>query len=258
MNQIYEEMRKQVCTTCGQRIRKPRTSTTIDPLAQFKSSHPEIANIVESQPDLPICVQLYHSGFWITDKDGSHVSTKDQSCNRNSVMLKPDCLLYVYKLALRHLLLTLRVITPEDIDAANLVAHVVVRKNPRDPFSKYNTVQDEQFILDETSLSSKTDFLIAELDRKRDLHMTMIYAKKLGKEINLVEAFRFVIQLLNARPELIDQYMDLTYFGEREIRYWYKTPENYPFNIACICDYIPSPPPSRKVVVTTAAGSIVS
>ena len=251
-------MRKQVCETCGQKIRGRRKTVDVDPLTQFKSAHPEIVDVVESQPHLPICVEVQHDGFWITTKDGVHISTKDESCNRNSVLLRSDCLLYVYKLALRHLLLTLRVITPENIDAANLVPHVVVRKNPRDPFSKYDAIQHEQFILEESSFSSKADFLIVELDRKRDLHMTLVYAKRLGKQINLVAAFQFVVQLLNAHPHLIEQYIDLSYFGEREIRYWYKSYEDYPLNVKCPNDYIPSPPPIRKQVTTTAAGTIMS
>ncbi len=76
---------------------------------------------VESELDLPVCLQVEYDGFWTTN------------CNRNSVILKPNSLLYVYKLAFRHLLLSMNVITPHDIDSQNLVPHIVVRKSNTDP-----------------------------------------------------------------------------------------------------------------------------
>ena len=133
---------------------------------------------INDRPDLPVCVRVDHDGFWITNNNGIHISSLDYNCDRNSVMLTPNSLLYIYKLAFRHLLLSMKVITSYDIDAQNLVPHIVVRKNKADTNSNYNKIQGETFIITDESLSDKTDFLIIELDRERDLHMTVCYSKK--------------------------------------------------------------------------------
>lgn len=234
---------EKTCESCGQRIRKPKNNfdreQSEDPLKLYKKGNNVLKKLSCSQPHMPIYVQVIHQGFWVTNSDGMHSSTTNRSVSRNSVMLSPRSLLYVYKLALRHLLLTLKVIVPEDIDPANLVPHIVVRKNPKDPFSKYDSIQNKTYTLEQSHLSAKTNFLILELDSRKDLHMTLIYSKKIHKRIDLKQAFLFVLQVLNKFPSLIVKYQALPYFGEREITYWYHVSKDYPFNIECPADYEP-------------------
>ena len=214
------------CERCGytQSIEKNQKSKFVQP-----PIYPDIFNEVPDTISLPLYVQLHHKGFWTTDNNGIHVSSLDENCNRNSVMLSPDCLLSVYKIALRHLLLSMGVIQPMNIDSANLVPHVVVRKNKDDPFSKYKSIQDEHFLISEVDLSSKSDFIMIELDKKRDLHMTLIYAKGIGKRIDLIDTFNSVIKLLNYRPDLIELYASIEYFGQKELEYWHETSQLYPY-----------------------------
>jgi hypothetical protein len=199
-----------------------------------------IPNLVQSS-NFPICLEITHKGFWITNSEGYHESTMDQQCDRNSVMLTNECLLYVYKLALRHLLLSSQVINPSEIDAANLVPHIVVRKNKSDPFSKYNQIQCEKLIITEKMLTAKCDFLLVELDIKRDLHTTLIYSKKINKKINLIEAMKIVLSILNQYPYLIQEYSQLPYFGLNAIDYWLEIVDSYPFHPTPPHDYQPKP-----------------
>lgn len=207
--------------------------------------------------DLPLLVEIKHRGFWITDNDGKHVSTEDEKCERNSIMLTPDCLLYVYKLAFRHLLLSMRVITPKDIDAANLVPHIKVRKDNRDTFSNYKVMQGKKFKITQETLSVRKDFLTIELDEQKDLHCTMIYSKKVGEKINLLEAFRVMIRVLNNDSNLIIQYANLPDFGQSCAEWWYER-GNFPHDVNPPIDF------KSKVIQenfdhikTTPAGSII-
>jgi hypothetical protein len=217
--------------------------------------------------DLPVCVQLDHVGFWITDADGRHVATSDETCARNSVMPTRESLLYVYKLAYRHLMLARAVLRPSDVDAANLVPHVRVRKDPRDAFSHYRSAQGARFVVDRAQLSAKSDFLIIELDAARDLHFTVLYAKGLKKRaasagLDLVDAFCHVLQMLNAHPHLIREYAALPYFGQAAIAYWAAKPGGYPHNVTPPADWRPAPAAPTAATAAaafelTAAGSIV-
>jgi len=204
-------------------------SSHIDISSAFVSD--EGYKFVKSNPHFPVCVEILHKGFWITDMSGIHQSTENEDTDRNSVMFTNDCLLYVYKLALRHLLLSIKAITPYDIDPANLVPHMVIRKNRTDAFSKYKSVQGEKFVITEEMLSVKSDFLIMEVDEKRDLHSTLIFSKKIRDRVDLIEAIKTVIQTLNAYPHLIKEYQSLPYFGKNAIEYWYECERQYPFNV---------------------------
>lgn len=212
-----------------------------------------------SSPDLPILVTVIHKGFWVTEKDGTHIGVDDINCDKNSVMLANNCLLYVYKLALRHLLLSNKIITPQDIDNGNLVPHIVVRKNKHDPFSTYKSIQGNSFILKEENFSAKSDFLIAELDEKQDLHCTLIYSKKIKQRVDLIQAFKTVIKVLNYYPNLIQEYASLPYFGQAEISYWYDRTVYNPMEVKAPADYQPSVHNACKDVpkVVSAAGSIL-
>ena len=170
--------------------------------------------------------------------------------------MSEDCLLYVYKIAFRHLLLSMQVIVPEDIDSANLVPHVKVRRDKDDAFSKHNSIQNEFFLINETGISAKNDFIIIELDKKKDLHLTLIFSKGIGKIINLVEAFKNVIKLLNYNPELIKMYQSLEYFGYKEINYWYETGDLYPNNIHLPDNYVASVKRATELQITSA-GSVI-
>jgi hypothetical protein len=138
--------------------------------------------------------------------------------------------------------------------------NVVIRKSKTDAFSKYKKIQGERFLIDEKKLSAKADFLIIELDEGRDLHFTMIYSKKIKSRVDLVEVFKEMLKTLNKYPELIQEYSDLSYFGQGAIDYWADatTTVKYPFNITPPRDYI------RKVqedlipvYKLSAAGSII-
>lgn len=241
------------CEKCGHV--QPIKKTNNKNLKQI-IEYPDIIKQVSDCKSLPLYVALKNEGFWTTDINGLHLPNLDESCNRNSVMLSSDCLLYVYKIALRHLLLSMNIIQPSEVDPANLVPHVVVRKNKDDPFSKYKSIKDENFLITETDVSSKSDFIIIELDKKRDLHMTLIYSKGIGKKINLVEAFTNVIKLLNYQPELIQLYSSLKYFGKDEIEYWYDTGSLYPHNILIPENYVKEIKEPKKINVTSA-GSVI-
>lgn len=222
-------------------------------------SFPLLDSCVNSAASLPILCEVTHSGFWITNVNGKHVTTIDKNCDRNSVMLIPNCLLYIYKLALRHLLLTMKVITPTDIDNANLVPHIMVRKNKTDTFSKYDLIQGAKYVIEEKDLSARSDFLTIELDMSKDLHCTMIYSKHIKQRVDLVEAFKIVVKILNTYPELIEKYRCLPYFGEAHIGYWYNNPRNYPFNVEMPSNYQqPIVANKNYSFKTTAGGSIVN
>ena len=242
------------CEKCGHIQIMNKTKSTSDKKIEYPAIFKE-QELIECK-SLPLYVKLTHKGFWVTNSDGVHQPSQDEGCNRNSIMISEDCLLYVYKLAFRHLLLSMKIVHPDEIDSANLVPHVVVRKNKDDPFSKYKSIQNEHFLIDESAISSKNDFIIVELDKKRDLHMTLIFSKGLGKKMNLVEAFTNVIKLLNYSPELIDVYTSLAYFGNKEINYWYETGNLYPNNIYIPVDYVPPVKQVHELKITNA-GSII-
>lgn len=199
---------------------------------------PTTENVEPNKSPLPVLVTVQHDGFWITDKSGAHVTTSDVKCDRNSIMLKNTSLLYVYKLALRHLLLSRKLVTVSNIDAANLVSHVKIRKDANDKFSKHESIQGQSFIIDEKSLSAKNDFLIIELSEEADLHFTMIYSKKIKSRVDLVGVFKEMITMLDKHPELIQEYSNLPYFGEAATEYWYENGDKYPFNVTPPADYI--------------------
>lgn len=244
------------CEKCGHVQPKSKTNTSTNEQQQQIMNHSDIFKEIAKSKSLPIYVQLNHKGFWTTDSTGVHLPSSDEKCDRNSVMMCEKSLLYIYKLALRHLLLSMNVIEPSDIDPANLVPHVVVRKSNTDPFSKFKSIQGEKFLITQEDLSVKSDFIMIELDKKRDLHMTLIYCKGLGKKINLIEAFVNVIKLLNYKPELIPVYQSLHYFGTNEIEYWYDAGALYPNNILIPSNYIK---PVKKALEfeVTSAGSIL-
>lgn len=214
-----------------------------------------INNLNLPEINFPLCIEVKHRGFWITNENGIHISTTDVNCDRNSIMFTNDCLIYVYKLALRHLLLSTQVINPNNIDAANLVPHMLVRKNKSDPFSKYNWVQNQKFIINEKMISIKNDFMLIEIDESKDLHTTLIYCKKIKSKIDLLAAFKLVLNILNHYPHLISEYQNLDYFGQDAIEYWYNTPQSFPFSITPPTNY-KSPIQSAIYPNTiTAAGS---
>jgi hypothetical protein len=180
--------------------------------------------------NFPVLVQVLHDGYWIT-KDNIHTSTNDNNCDNNSIMLSPDSLLYVYKLALRHYLLSKQIISPKDIDPQNLVPHIVVRKNKKDPHNNFDSIQKEKFTINEDKISIKSNFMIIELDESRDLHMTLVFSKGINKKIDLKTALDTVVSYLNDYPEMIQTYKQLKYFGEDHTLYWYNTPDSFPFKI---------------------------
>lgn len=219
----------------------------------------DLGPTIDQALDLPVLVQVNHSGFWLTNDNGIHYATQDEKCDRNSVMLSKDCLLYIYKLALRHLLLSMKAIIPDDIDSANLVPHIRVRKDSTDPFSKHNAIQNKKYIITEEQVSIKKDFMILEIDSKKDLHCTLIYCKKLGERVDLMDCFKKVLKVLNTYPELIDKYFRLEYFGSNCHDFWYDDSEsNYPFNVEAPPAYIPKKPSNpQDNVKVSAAGSII-
>ena len=209
--------------------------------------------------DFPLCVEIKHQGFWITNYEGIHIATDVETCDKNSVMLKNECLLYTYKLAMRHLLLSMNVISPTDIDAANLVPHMVVRKNKADPFSKYKVIQNNKFIITEKMISIKNNFALIEIDEQRDLHFTLIYSKNIRKKVDLMKAIKTIITILNEFPNLIAEYGSLPYFGQNLVSYWYENPDSFPFQMNPPIGYVSKSTCDTTTfnVNTTAAGSII-
>lgn len=191
-----------------------------------------------SEPEKPSCfplaILLTHNGFWITE-NGQHQAIPDEKCrNSNSVVLDPTCLLYIWKLALRHKLISLKVIEEADIDAPNLVPHVKIRENYNSGFAAYQEINKKIFLLSKSDFSLKKDFLTIELDRKKNWHCTMIYSKGIGKQtngFNLMEAFEETVTLLNRSPKLIQEYSALPHFGKDALRYWVSTSDQFPNNI---------------------------
>jgi hypothetical protein len=242
---------KYQCENCHHQVdldlkelrKSQRTQATQEPQEHHEPREDNSVNLINpSSPglDLPVCVELIYPGFWITRSDGRHDFTTDEQCDRNSVMISTESLLYVYKLALRHYLLSKQLITPADIDAANLVPHVVVRKSKTDLFSYYRKINGEKFIITEDKLSAKADFLLIELDERRDLHMTLIYSKKIGRRVDLMAAFKLVLRTLNQSPQMIQEYRSLDYFGQGEIQYWYENEASFPSAIKTPPDYVPN------------------
>lgn len=120
-----------------------------DTISHTTSNVSDIAGNVmeEDRPDMknklpvfPLQVKVEHQGFWVT-VDNKHVATTDPSCGRNSVMLQPNCLLSLWKLAFRHYLISKGFLTVDDLDAANLIPHIRVRKDHLDGFSHYEDVK---------------------------------------------------------------------------------------------------------------------
>jgi len=207
--------------------------------------------------ELKLEVKVMHDGFWITPEMDKHVGTQDQNCDRNSVLLNPKCLLYIYKLALRHYLFTYGVISEDDMDAPNLVPHVKVRKDKRDSFSRYTSIQGRVFHLDEQSLSAKRDFLTIELDTRQDLHCTMIYAKQIGKRNDTIASFKQVVSLLHQKPNLIEQYASLPNFGQGAISYWIETVAKYPNNVVPPKDYKPQKVQIQKTATKVSLAGVI-
>lgn len=232
------------------RDRELRVKKQRYPIINFDDQEPD-------HPSLPVRISTPHAGFWITVEAGIHTTTTDIRCDRNSVMLCPTSLLYVYKLALRHLLLSEGLITPRDIDPQNLVPHIVARKNKIDPKSNYEYLKTAVFTINEDSISIKRDFMIIELDRERDIHMTLIYSKNIKNRVNLLSVFKFVLRTLNAHPELISQYRALDNFGIREIEFWYMS-GNFPSQIKAPEDFAPiTESKTEPTANLSAAGSIL-
>ena len=192
----------------------------------------DVVPSVASKPiNFPVMVQFKHNGFWLTDDNNKHYFTDDQDCSRNSVGISNECMLYVFKIALRHYLLSKKVVKPHDIDNQNIVPHVVIRKHKNDQLSSYASIQNQIFKITEKDISIKNDFMIVELDRDRNLHMTMIFSKKIKERVNLLDAFKHVIEVLNENPNLIEIYANLSNFGENMTYYWYDTPNSFPNGI---------------------------
>lgn len=252
---MSKRIRTYQCSHCGhtnetKKIKKDKKNQNI--------VVPSLIKFENEIRDLPICVEVKHCGFWITNEIGLHMHTWDENCNKNSVMLTNDCLLYIYKIALRHLLLSIQAITPKDVDSANLVPHIKIRNNPTDPFSKYKMIQGKKYIISSDMVSVKNDFITIEIDKKNDLHCTLIYSKKIKERIDLLEAFKTVIKTLNQHPGLIKQYIELPYFGEECINYWYDCPNGYPFNIPLDPKYVSkNDEPDFNKIKTTIGGSII-
>lgn len=246
-----------ICEKCGHQNRgKSRRHNQQEDSSEQQLSL-EVQRAIGGAPWLPVQVEFRHLGFWITNSEGRHLSTDDPACGRNSVMLAPNCLLAIYKVALRHYLLSLGIISPQEIDNQNLIPHVVVRKNEKDSKSSFHSVQGEKFLIMAEDLSSKSDFLIAELDRVRDLHITLFYSKGIKKRVDLLESFKKVLQILNTYPELIGKYAALEGYGEKEIEYWFRNVESYPFQINRPSDWSPVKPPPKKEYRVSSAGSLL-
>lgn len=205
----------------------------------------------------PLEIDVSHRGFWITT-DGKHLALDDASCRtRNSVLLDSTCLLYVWKLALRHFLITQEWIDERDLDAQNLVPHIKIRPDANAGSAGYQDIK-QTFRLNESNFSAKKDFLTIELDQKRDWHFTLIYSKGLGRKHDLLEAFRQVMKVLHSNEQLIPQYSALPYFGKDAALYWSQSKSLYPHNVVPPTDFVASGPiPLKKSKHVSPSGIIL-
>jgi hypothetical protein len=213
-------------------------------LVQMKSLTPSV---------LPLYVKVTHKGFWVTDESTKlHVGTMNEKCERNSIMLTNDCILYKLKIAIRHRFICKGLIEPYEIDPQNLVPHIVVRKSPGDSSSQFKAIQGEYFKIDECDLSVKSQFLLIELDKTRGLHMTMIFSKGLKKECpDLIGEFKDMLAMLldPKNQHLLQEYADLPYFAQDAVGYWKETADQYPLNVTPPADWKPS---TKKVIDVSA------
>ena len=248
--------------------RQRRNALTPDtPLDMLMISLPTIPEsdektVVMNPSVLPIYAKVTHKGHWVTDESTKlHMGTMDEKCNRNSVMLTNDCLLYKLKLAIRHRFICLGLIEPHDIDPQNLVPHIVVRKSPGDSNSQFHPIQGEVFKIDEADLSVKSQFLLIELDRTRDLHMTMIFSKGLKQRCDMVVEFKEMLAMLldPKYQHLLQEYADLPYFGQDAVSYWKETKDQYPMNVTPPPDWKPTPKKGLDLsgVRLSAIGSVL-
>lgn len=205
----------------------------------------------KNQKSLPLLVTVTHDGFWDADEKGFKYNT-DINCDRNSVILAKDCLLTIYKIGLRHLLLSMDVIQPGDIVLPNLIPHIIVRKNKYDPNTIYDSIQKQKVLITQKNILINRDSISLLLDQKTNLTMLLLNDKNLKSSVDLFQALTRVVQLLNSRPELIEQYAKLENFGDNETEYWYQTKELYPNNIVMPKDHVVSD--DRKV---SSAGTIL-
>jgi hypothetical protein len=209
-------------------------------------------NVFDSnQKSLPLLVEFNHDGFWDVDEKGYRYNT-DVNCDRNSVIVSKDCLFSIYKIALRHLLLSMDVIQPDDVVLPNLIPYLNVRKNKYDPNSIYDSIKKRKFLITQKNILVEQNSLSLMLDQQTDLRILLICDKNITLSVDLAEVFIKVIQLLNAHPDFIKEYAKLEDFGKNEVAYWYSTKSLYPNNIVMPKKY--TIVDDRKV---SSAGSIL-
>lgn len=204
-------------------------SDNYEPFDRILSDNPQLSDYLTEFYKIDVIVK--HNGFWVT-KNGLHIASDDISCQKNSVILDPKTKLYVYKLAFRHLLLSLRIIEPCDIDSQNLVPHIAIRKNKYGSLDSYSQIQNKEFTIGSQDVCVRNDFILLELDRSRDLHTTLIYKKRIKDKIDLMKCFKLIIRILDLYPNMASEYSSLPYFGQEYTKYWYDTPESFPFIIS--------------------------
>jgi len=108
-------------------------------------------------------------------------------------------------------------------------------------------------------VSNKKDFIVLELDKKRDLHMTLVYKKQIRNNIDLMACLKLVIHLLNTYPELVTMYANLSYFGNQQTKYWYDVPESFPFRIEIPASYtVTDEKPNYDALKVASGGSIIN
>jgi hypothetical protein len=240
--------------TLGQSVTKDITKDVTATVVVGEKKVEERAENGISDREWPrIFIRITHQGWWIT-RGGRHVATDDHLCDRNSVILDRACLLYIYKLALRHLLLARGRLHPRDVDPQNLVPHILARdpKSTSRSHDLYDELQGATYLLTRDMVSDDGKMLILELDADADLHCTMVFKrppKAKSKSKTKAPAFDYTAALiqvildLDAHPERIAEYAALEYFGQDEISYWAE-PGSYPLHITKPKDWVAPKRPS--------------
>ena len=113
----------------------------------------------------------------------------------------------------------------------NYVPHIVVRSNASG-LGEYENIQEKLFKVTEQDSSVKSNFVILELDRERDLHMTLIFAKGLSRKCDdLVYEIKQVFKMFDENMGIAKEYAALPNFGIDTVPYWFATKSEYSNNI---------------------------
>jgi len=194
---------------------------------------------IDTQESFPCVVKVQDVGWWTTNETGDHVPSTDDFVKSNCRMLTGG--LRILKMEVQRLLVCAGLLHP-NVDAQNLISHMVVRSANNRGYKNYSELQNKDIEITHSMLSAKRDFLILEVNKQTDLHTTLVYSKGIGDKIDLIKVFEFVLKLQRAYPQLQKEIEALPLCNKNIPHYWYETRNQYPFNTTPPENYIPAPP----------------